>query len=233
MSPLPSPGIITEEQARERIHEALRGEGDHRPRELALRELVAAGTQVHPNLGRLLAFTGPLGDFLLAERGGALVAWDGPKRFTIPEAKAYARAFLERNVPGFARRNFTLLKSAFDAPVWREEYLEKPRPPREVSVFENWIVLTVNVEARRVQHFDCSNFQRVRHDAPRIAEPAARARIAQRFPTHKLLALALLEDTQDGGQTFRTVWHAVLQPEDPDDPRYLYAFDADSGEELP
>jgi hypothetical protein len=223
-----------EAAARNRICDFLRAEGESRPREEVLGLLEGPVAKVHPNLGPLLVFTGALGEFWVSADGGHVITYSAPRRFTPTEAQEYAAAFLRRNIEDFEKRNYEQVHAEMDDPFWKEEWIERPRHPDEVSIFQNWALIQVNLDARKAHYFNASNLRLSRTAEPAMDEAAARKRILERFPEGIILELELLEHTTDGGVTTITIWQATVNPDgDPDTPRKLLSIDADTGEIVP
>ena len=220
--------------AQERIYEFLRTEGEARSKEEVVALFEGPTSKEHPNLGSLHVYTGPLGEFWVSANSGDVIAYSAPKRFTPTEAQEYARAFLCRHIEDFEKRNYERVDAEMDDPFWKEEWIERLRPPGEVSIFQNWAVLYVNLDTRKVHYFNASNLRLVRRTQPKLDESAARRLILEHYPEGMFLDLELIEHTTDGGKSVITIWSATLKPDsDPDSPMTIYSINADTGEVVP
>jgi hypothetical protein len=225
---------VTEEQARDRIYEFLKKEGNPNTKDHIISCLESAGIKEHPNLGKLYMFTGALGEFWVSARRGMVINHNSPPAFTITEAKEYAGRFLRDHVPEFEKRNFIRVYEEADGIYWKEEWEEEPASSSEKSIFQNWITITVNLERRMIHNFNFSDLRRVRFTEPKIKEEEARAMIQQRFPEGEIIDLDLMEHTSDGGVTWITIWNAVVKPDDDEDtPNRIITINADTGENVP
>jgi len=219
---------------RAKIGEFLKKAGKLRDQKEVLAGLTGPAPKTHPNLGPLEVFKGPDGEFWVSKASGEIVTFSPPKRFTATEAQQYAKAFLERHVPDFAKRNFQQVSAEMQDPLWKEEWVEKPRPPKEVSVFPNWAVIQVNLDTRSVHYWNASNIRLVRTAPPKIDQEGAKKVIRGGFPEAEILKLELMEHTTDGGKTSVTIWNASFRPAaDKDSPVKLLSINADTGKVVP
>jgi hypothetical protein len=187
----------------------------------------------HPNLGQYLAIKTKYGQFWISARN-KLIRYSARPRFTVGEARAYAAAFLRREVPDFERRNFVADRAEVEEPFWIEEYTEHPIAGSETAVFPNWLSLVVNLDARSVQSFDKSDLDLRRTRPPVISQARAREIVAGLYPASKVVEMPLMEFTSDGGATQRTIWSVTFVPDDdPDSPQQMISIDADTGETVP
>lgn len=216
------------DELRDSIYTFLQREGEERSRNEVFDLLEGPRAKKHPNLGALYVFDGSLGEFWVSGRGN-VVTYNAPDRMSVQEAQEYVKECLDRHVESFNDRNYELKDSNFSDPIWMEEWKEKPAED-EVSIFENWATVQVNVETHKLHYFNRSDLRRVRTTEPSIAEETARKEILKRNPEHEIDRLRLTEHTADGGKTWRTIWYAVLQPEDVEAPQKPYSLDADTGE---
>ena len=74
----------------------------------------------------------------MAERFN-VINYNRPGPLKISEAKSLIQEYLREHIPDFENRNFVQLDSYIEDPLWKEEWREKPKPPEQHSVFENWV----------------------------------------------------------------------------------------------
>ncbi|MBD3179362.1 MAG: hypothetical protein GF417_07010 [Candidatus Latescibacteria bacterium] len=225
---------ITEQQARKLIYDFLKMEGDPNTRDYIEANLELTGMREHPNLGQLYSFDGELGEFWVSRERGKVVKYNGPPALTAAEAEDFAGRFIRRHIPDFESRNFRMESSEADGQFWREEWREYPQGKNEISIFPNWISISVNLEKRAVHNFSFSDLRRIRYNQPGIDEEKARRKVMEKFPDGKILEIELLEHTSDGGQNWVTIWNVVVSPgDDEDEPNEIISIDADTGTEVP
>jgi hypothetical protein len=225
---------ISDSDARKRIYEFLKSTGETRPEEEILPKLQASAPKQHPNLGHLYVYKGPFGEFWVSCNNGDIITYSVPNRFTATEAQEYAKAFLNEQIEDFDKRNFVQVDAEMDDPLWEEEWIEKPQRPKEVSIFQNWAVIQVHLDTRRVHYFNASNLRLVRTTQPKINEQTARQIILRQFPEGEILELELMEHTTDGGKSVITIWNASIKPDDEEDtPMELLSINADTGDVVP
>jgi len=225
---------ITEDQARDRIYDFLKKEGNPKTKDYIMSNLETAGIKNHPNLGKLYMFNGELGEFWVSCQRGNVINYNSPQGFTITEAEDFTVKFIGMHVPDFDNRNFKRINSEADDHFWKEEWKEEPKGEKEKSVFPNWISININLEKRAVQNFNFSDLRRIRYTDPVIGEREAREIIKERFPEGTIMELELEEHTTDGGVTWTTIWNALVKPYDEEDvPDEIISIDADTGKEVP
>jgi hypothetical protein len=225
---------ITEQQARALIYQFLKKEGDPNTRDFIESHLEMSGIREHPNLGQLYSFDGELGEFWVSRGRGTVVKYNAPPAFEVSDAEEFSRRFIRRHLPDFESRNFRLEGSEGDGQFWREEWREYPRGEKEVSIFPNWISITVSLEKRGAHNFSFSDLRRIRYNQPGIDEQKARGIIMERYPEGEILELELIEHTTDGGQSWITIWNALVSPGEGENiPDEIISIDADTGEEVP
>lgn len=158
-----------------------------------------------------------------------------PPRLSAREAQEFVQVFLTRHIPEYEMRDFEQTDAGLTDPLWKESWRERPQENHgEVSIFENWIEVHVNLETRRVHYFNRSDLRHVRTEPPALDEQAAGESILRRNRGAEIVELRLTEHTDDGGESWVTIWHAVLLPDgDPENPREIYSIDADTGEHVP
>lgn len=227
-------GGITEQQARSLIYQFLKREGVPNTREDIESHLEMTGIREHPNLGELYTYDGEMGEFWVSRGRGTVVKYNAPAAFTITEAEEFSREFVLRHIPDFGSRNFRLENSEADGQFWREEWREYRSGEKEVSIFPNWISVTVNLERRSIHNFSFSDLRRIRYNQPAISEEKVRVMIMERFPEGKILELELIEHTADGGRTWVTIWNALVNPSAEEEvPAEIISIDADTGRDVP
>ncbi len=220
-----------DDQAKETVYDFLKSEGEMRSKEQIFSLLDGPTIEVHPNLGELHIYKGPLGEFWVCKESLKLFTYSSPERFTTDEAQEYAKNFLSRHIENFALRNFKPIKAEKDDPFWEEEWIEEPKHSEEISIFKNWIVLSVNLDTRRVHYFNSSNLRLVRTTPTNLNENAARQIIHEKFPEGEIDDLELMEHTTNGGKTSFTIWSATVRPDDdPETPLTIISINADTGD---
>ena len=208
-------------------------EGDRLSREEFDNSIHNVTVDSHPNLGEYYVYETIYGEFWINIGKKQILKYSKPPRFTVPEAKEYVEKYLESHVPDFKDRNFVQERSELEEPYWIEEYTEKPRGS-EVSIFENWITISVNLDARGLQNFNFSDVRLVRQIPPKITESEVQNIIQQKYPQGQIKELHLMEYTTDGGKSSRTIWNATVLPDDDlESALDLITIDADSGEIIP
>jgi hypothetical protein len=220
-----------ENHIKEAIYEFLVEEGETRSKAEIFSLLEGPTTRRHPNLGQLFIFESPLGEFWVCGATGKLFSFSAPERFSAAEAQDYVLNFLRRHIEDFENRRFKQIKAEMDDPFWEEEWLEEPRFDDEISIFKNWVVISVNLDTRRVHYFNSSNLRLVRKEKVALNELEASKMILDRFPEGKIEDLELMEHTTNGGQTVITIWSATVNPDgDPESPLQIVSLNADTGE---
>lgn len=223
-----------ENRMKQAVYDFLLKEGETRSEEDIFPLLEGPSTKRHPNLGQLLIYGGPLGEFWVCAATGKLFSFSAPERFSAPEAQEYAKGFLRRHVNDFESRNFKQIRAEMDDPFWEEEWVEEPRSSEEVSIFKNWIVLSVNLDTRRIHYFNSSDLRLVRSERVLINKQEAEKIIMENFPEGRIEELDLMEHTTNGGQTVITIWTATVNPDgDPESPLKIFSLNADTGEVVP
>lgn len=220
------------------IQEAIQGyferEGAPLSREQFSKILRDIQADKHPNLGDYYVVTTTAGEFWVKTDKKKVIKYSAYPRFSVKEARQYAHEYLLRHINNFDIRNFVQDRAELDEPYWIEEYTEQPKQGRAVSIFENWISITVNLDSRSVQEFNASEISLVRTSYPAISEAEARKKILSGYPEGQIVELKLMEYTTDGGATSRTIWSASLTPDDdPLSPLQMLSIDADTGIEVP
>jgi len=225
---------ISEEQARKLIYQFLKKEGNPNTRDYIESHLEISGIRKHPNLGEYYVLEGEPGEFWVSRARGNVIKYNAPPALTVTEAEGFSRAFISRHIPDFESRNFRLESSEAEGGLWREEWREYPAGKNEVSIFPNWISVTVSLEKRSIQNFNYSDLRRIRYNQPGVDEQEARRTIMDRFPEGEILELELIEHTGDGGQSWVTVWNVLVKPyREEETPDEIILIDADTGREVP
>jgi hypothetical protein len=192
-------------------------------------QLEAIEMRRHPNLGAFHVFGSTFGEFWVSERE-AVIGYRAPGRMTASEAQHAAKEVLRQEVEDFGLRNFTQQEAGFVDPIWKEEWKEQPRPG-EVSIFENWAQVQINVETRKLHYFQCSDVQHVRLEPPVLDEDAASGVLKRHRRLAVVDSMNLMEHTDDGGHTWTTIWNVIYMPGgDPSSPLEIIAIDADTGD---
>lgn len=229
-----APDVIT---AKTRVYEFLKAEGESRTRDEVFDLLLGPDSITHPNLGPIFKFTGSLGEFWVSADRFTVINYNRPGPLKISEAKQVVKAFLANHIQNFEQRNFVQVDSYVEDPLWKEEWREKSQPPNELAIFENWVSIAVHLEARQVKNFNCSDLRHVRTLPPKVTETEVRQELLGEFPEGTIEELRLMEHTGDGGKTWVTIWHAVVQPvgdgDDDAPPRQIISVNADTGERVP
>lgn len=221
--------------AKSRVYDFLKAEGESRTRDEVFELLLGPDTITHPNLGEVYKFKGSLGEFWVTANRYTVINYNRPGPLKISEAKLMVSEFLKKHIPDFEKRNFVQVDSYVEDPLWKEEWREKPQPPKEQAIFENWVTIAVHLEARQVKNFNCSDLRHVRVAEPKFTETQASEQLLKQFPGGSIETLRLMEHTGDGGKNWVTIWHAVVQPAGDDDdeltpPRQVISLNADTGE---
>lgn len=216
---------------KEAIYYYLQQQGENRSREWVFEQLEVSPSKHHPNLGPFYVFNGSLGEFWVSSRA-KVVNFSAPARMSAKEAQDYVLDFLKRHIDDFENRNYVQEDTEFTDPLWKETWNEEQRES-EVSIFENWATVQVNLETRRVHYASLSDLRHIRTTPPKLDEESARRLIIARNTSAIIEELDLVEHTNDGGQSWITIWNAVLVPGgDPSSPRRLYSIDADTGQKV-
>lgn len=202
-------------------------------------QLGQASSTVHPDLGVLLTFRGPLGTIWVSPRGAVIYyagnALRAKSRPVAPaEGFAFARSFAEREVPDFSSRNFAADAIQIDGTRGTARWTEKPRAGVETAIFPNWVEVVVDLTAGRVARFSASDLRLVRTTPTRITQADARARIKSRFQKAAVEEIELMQLPVDGGRTAITVWTAMVMTLAPEGPTTVrVSINADTGEFVP
>lgn len=217
---------------KESIYAFLQKEGEMREREWVIEKLEGPTTNQHPNLGLLCVYKGVLGEFWVSTRNN-VVNFSAPEAMSVKEAQAYVSEFLARHIEDFHDRNFIQEDAERSDRLWKESWIEEPTDD-EISIFENWVNIQVNLDTRQIHYQNRSDLRHVRTTSPALDEAAARQAILSKNAHATIEELDLLEHTVDGGKTWVTVWNAVIVPGgDPESPRKLYSINADTGKVVP
>lgn len=207
----------TEDKIKKAIYNFLKKEGEKRSEQEVYSLLSGPIIERHPHLGSIIIYKGKLGDFKVNSEHGYVLSYSMPDRLSLEEAKKLASDFISRHVEDFKFRNFEQEYAGLDEPYWKEEWLEKPRKPEEVSIFPNYISISVNLDAGSVSYFSASDLRLVRTKPVPINEERACAIVRNKYPDFNIIETDLVEHTYDNGKNVITIWTIGLEPKESED----------------
>jgi hypothetical protein len=176
-------------------------------------------TTEKPNVGPIYTFESMFGSLWISKRTGNIVMYCSPDsdcgnnaiKIEEPRAKKIAIDFIKMMMPAFSENKFELAEVDTIGDCFCFEF-EEIREKEEISIFENFVLITVKGDSGDIKNFSRSDLTFIRTTLPPISEAQAKNIIENYIKPYKgkLLKIKLIETPTKSYTSSQPLWSAIV-----------------------